>query len=47
MDVLSWQLSDAQMGELNGVAPQGRMLGGKFFVNKKGPYKTEAELWDE
>jgi len=46
-DVFGWELTAEQMGILNAIEPQVRMLHGSFWCNPKGPYKTVAELWDE
>ena len=46
-DVLNWELSEEQMGIVNEIEPQVRMLHGKFWCKKKGPYQTLADLWDE
>ncbi len=46
VDVLDWSLSEEQMRVLNGL-PQRRMLTGTIFLNKEGPYKTLADLWDK
>lgn len=45
--VLDWTLSDEQMASLNAISPQERLLHGKFWCKKDGPYKTLADLWDE
>ena len=46
LEVVDWQLSDAQIATLGAVEPQVRMLHGTFWC-KKGPYKSLADLWDE
>jgi len=47
LDVVDWELSDAQMAQLSSIEPQERMLHGRFWCNAAGPYKIPADLWDD
>ncbi|KAG8459300.1 hypothetical protein KFE25_014145 [Diacronema lutheri] len=45
--VLSWELPAEQMATLSALEPQVRFIGGAFWLNNAGPYRTLAQLWDD
>ena len=45
--VSDWELSATDMAELDGWAPQCRLLHGAFHTGPARAYKTLAALWDE
>jgi len=46
IDVLSWELPRGDFDALCSLQTQMRMVDGQYFLNPKGPYRTEEELWD-
>ena len=45
-DVFGWVLDDKQLSMLDAVEPQVRMLTGKAYLTRGGPYKTLRDMWD-
>ena len=47
LDVTSWELPRADYEALCSLSFQQRMVTARYWLNPKGPYKTEGEFWDE
>ena len=45
--MLGWALDAGDMGVLNTMPVQQRMVHGALWLSKDGPYKTMRDLWDE
>ena len=47
LDVIDWELPREDYESLCTLSNQQRMVSARFWLNPRGPYKTEADFWDE
>lgn len=47
LDVEGWDLTPEQFAAVNSLDSQERMIAGLFVLSPEGPYRTQAEFWDE